>query len=224
MTQFDFGTISTNITECRESPLLWLPGVDSYLQVAVDGTGTLASPTMSLWENGVDVSATKLTGSMSIPTGSRTIKTKVFSSLVGGSNYKAYISFTDDGIAQVRELTLIVPKLGVNPSRYPMAQNNLRVAESPVMIYPGQSVTFQITVSGQGGLGASPTMAIYKGTSDQSATLLTGAMAVSGRAITLKTISGLTGGNEYIVYVYFVDAGKNTVRYFEILTPKLGAY
>jgi hypothetical protein len=224
MSNFDFGTIATNITECRESPLLWLPGVDSYLQISVAGSGTLASPTMALYENGIDVSATKLTGSMSIPTGSRVIKTKSFASLVGGSNYKAYISFTDDGISQVRELTLIVPKLGVNPSRYPMAQNNLRVDESPILIYPGQSVAFQLTIAGQGTLGASPTMAIYKGVSDESASLLAGAMAVSGRSITLKTISGLTGGSEYLVYVYFTDGGKNTVRYFEILTPKLGAY
>jgi len=221
---FDFGTIAANVTECRESPLLWLPGVDSYLQIDVAGSGTLASPTMVLYENGIDVSATKLTGSMSIPSGSRVIKTKSFTGLVGGSNYKVYVYFTDDGVSQVRELSLVVPKLGVNPARYPMAQNNLRIAESPVLIYPGQSVAFQLTISGQGGLGASPTMVIYKGTTNMSSDLLSGAMAVSGRAITTKTISGLTGGAEYIVYIYFTDGGKNTVRYFEILTPKLGSY
>jgi hypothetical protein len=224
MSNFDFGTISTNITECRESPLLWLPGVDSYVQISVDGEGTIASPTMTLYENGIDVSATKLTGSMVVPSGIRVIKTKTFASLIGGNNYKAYISFTDDGVPQVRELTLIVPKLGVNPSRYPLAQNNLRVSESPVMIYPGQSVAFQIVIDGQGEIGASPTMAIYKGTSDESANLLSGALAVSGRAIILKTIIGLTGGSEYLVYVYFTDGGKNTARYLEILTPKLGVY
>jgi hypothetical protein len=221
---FNFGTIATNVTECRESPLLWLPGVDSYVQISVAGSGTLASPTMTLYENGIDVSSTKLTGSMSIPTGSRTIKTKSFASLVGGSNYKAYISFTDDGVPQVRELTLVVPKLGVNPSRYPLAHNTLRIAESPVLIYPGQSMTFQLVVDGQGEIGASPTMAIYKGVSDESASLLSGSLSVTGRTITLKAISGLTGGAEYLVYVYFTDGGKNTARYFEILTPKLGAY
>jgi len=224
MSLVDFGTISTNITECRESPLLWIPGVDDYLQISIAGSGTLASPTMSLYENGLDVSGTKLTGSMSIPTGSRTIKTKVLASLIGGSNYKAYISFTDDGIASVRELTIVCPKLGVNPSRYPMAHNNLRVAESPILVYPGQSVPFQIVIDGQGTIGASPTMSIYKGTTDDSANVLTGLMGVSGRAITLKTIGGLSGGSDYLGYVFFTDGGKNTARYFEIIVPKLGAY
>jgi len=221
---FDFGTIAANITECRESPILWIPGVDDYLQISVAGTGTLASPTMALYENGIDVSATKLTGAMSIPSGSRVIKTKTFASLVGGSNYRAYISFTDDGVAQVRELTIIVPKLGVNPSRYPMAHNNLRIAESPILIYPGQSGTQAITVDGQGALGASPTMSIYKGVADDSANVLSGALSVSGRAITTKTISGLAGGSDYIAYIFFTDDGKSTCRYFEIITPKLGAY
>jgi len=221
---FDFGTIAQNITECRESPLLWLPGVDDYLQISVAGTGTLASPTMALYENGIDVSATKLTGSMSIPAGSRVIKTKVFASLVGGSNYKAYVLFTDDGVFTVRELTIICPKLGVNPSVYPLAHNNLRIAESPILVYPGQSFTGQVVIDGQGPIGASPTMSIYKGTANESASLLSNSLSVSGRAITLKTMSGLAGGAEYLFYVFFTDNGKNTARYGEILVPKLGAY
>jgi len=221
---FDFGTIATNLTECRESPLLWLPGVDDYLQVSIKGTGTLASPTMALYENGIDVSGTKLTGSMSIPTGSRTIKTKTIQSLIGGSIYKAYISFTDDGIAQVRELSIVCPKLGVKPSNYPLAHNTLRIAESPVLIYPGQSTTFQIAIDGQGAIGASPTMNMYKGVTDDSANVLSGSMSVSGRTITLKTISGLSGGSDYLGYVWFVDGGKNTARYFELIVPKLGSY
>lgn len=224
MTQFDFGTIANNITEVRESPLLWLPGVDDHLQIHIAGSGTLASPTMVLYENGRDVSATKLTGSMDIPAGSRVIKTQTFTGLVGGSQYKVYIRFTDGGVSQARELTLIVPKLGVNPSHYPMAHNRLRVAESPVLIYPHQPQTFQLVIDGQGDIGASPTMSIYKGTTDVSADCLSGAMSVIGRTITLKTIINLSGGAEYLVYVYFTDGGKNTVRYFEVLCPKLGVF
>lgn len=223
MSNFDFGTIAKNITECRESPLLWIPGVDSYLQIDVEGSGTLASPTMVLYENGTDVSGTKLTGAMSIPTGSRVIKTKTIASLIGGSRYKAYIYFTDDGVAQVRHLTIICPKLGVNPSRYPMAKNRFRVMQSPIQIFPGQSATYQIVIDGQGTIGASPTMLLFKGTSEHSG-LLTGSLSVAGRTITLKTIGGLSGGSEYIAYVYFTDNGKNTVRYFEIICPKLGEF
>lgn len=221
---FSYGLVAQNITEVRQSPILWIPGVDEYVQISIAGSGTLASPTMTLYENGVDVSGTKLSGSMSIPSGSRTIKTKVFTSLIGGSNYRAYISFTDGGVATVRELSIIVPKLGVNPSKYPNAHNNLRIAESPILIYPGQSVTFQIVVDGEGVIGASPTMSVYKGTSDDSSNVLSGSLSVSGRTITLKTIGSLAGGSEYIFYVYFSDAGKNTVRYGEIICPRLGEY
>lgn len=224
MTQFDFGTIATNITECRESPILWIPGVDDYLQISVAGSGTLAAPTMSLYENGIDVSATKLTGSMSIPTGSRTIKTKTITSLIGGSNYKSYIYFTDDGVHTTRELTIICPKLGVNPSKYPFAHNNLRISESPFLLYPGQAFTGQVVVDGQGAIGDTPTMSVYKGTADVSADVLSNSLSVTGRAITMKTISGLSGGSDYLFYVFFVDNGKNTCRYGEVLCPKLGVY
>jgi hypothetical protein len=221
---FDFGTVSTTQTEIRESPLIWIPGVDSRLTVQIDGTGTLASATMTLWENGRDVSAAvsgaRLADSMSVS--GRNITTKTFTSLVGGNVYRYYISFTDDGVAQVREGTIYCVKLGVNPSDFPSAINRLRISESPITVYPGQSYNGVITVDGEGVIGASPTMSIYKGTSDFSATALSSSLSVSGRAITLKTIGSLSGGFNYLVYVFFTDSGKNTCRYFEVICPKLG--
>ena len=217
----DFGLIAKNITEVRESPLLWFPGVDGYFYVQVDRSDALASPTMALYENGIDVSATKLSGSMSI-TG-RVIKTKVLGSLVGGSVYIAYIYFTDGGIGTTREITIIVPRLGENPSKYQFAADPYRIAESPILIYPGQTSSAVLSVSGEGTL-ASPTMYVYKGLTDDSATVLSGSASVSGRGITLKTIANLAGGSDYMGYVYFTDGGKSTIRYFEILCPKLGAY
>jgi hypothetical protein len=116
-----------------------------------------------------------------------------------------------------------VPKLGVSPSKYPIAFNKLRTIESPLTIYPGQSVTYTLSVNGEGTL-ASPTMYVYKGTSDNSSTALSGSLSITGRLITLKTIGSLSGGSEYIAYVYFTDGGKSTVRYFEIVCPKLGVW
>lgn len=219
LSSFDFGYVAQNRTEVNESPLLWLPGVDAAFQVFVKGTATLASATMSLYENGTDVSSTKLTGSTSIS--GRVITTKTLTSLVGGSFYKWYLSFTDDGIAQVREGTIIVPKLGVNPSTYPGALNPWRVEESPLLLYPGQSITPNMIIDGQGTL-ASVTMSAYKGTGEVTSTVLSGSASVTGRTITLKTIGSLTAGS-YLVYVFFTDAGLSTGRYFEILVPKLGA-
>ena len=224
MTISDFGKIAKDSIEVRESPLLVLPGVADYFQIQIEGTGTLASPTMVLYKGKDDVSATNLTGSMSIVTGSRVIKTKTITGLVGGSNYAAYIYFTNDGAGQVRKFDIICPKLGVNPSKFPLAYNRYRLLESPILILPGQSFNAEIVVAGYGTIGASPTMSIYKGTVDDSAASLSGAMDVSGRTITLKTISNLKGGSEYLGYVYFTDNGKSTARYFEIITPTLGAY
>jgi len=225
MTQFQFGMVAQNLTEIRESPIIWLPGVDDSLSVQIDGTGTLASATMTLYENGRDISANnsplpRLTGSTSIS--GRVIKTKTFTSLVGGNVYKFYISFTDGDVATVREGTIICVKLGVNPSKYPSAINKLRIAESPILIYPGQSLNATMVIDGDGVI-ASPTMSIYKGTSDFSSTALSGSASVSLRTITLKTIGSLAGGFTYLFYVFFTDNGKPTVRYGEILTPKLGA-
>lgn len=220
--RFDYGTVARVNTEARESPLLWFPGVDGRIALQIDGTGTLASATMALYENGVDVSSTKLSDSLSIS--GRVITSKIMSSLVGGSFYKAYFYFTDAGVAQVREVTILCVKLGTRPSSYPSLTDHLRVEESPISIYPGQSLTMSLVVDGQGVLDT-PTMSIYKintGT-DLSSTLLTNSMSVTGRTITLKTIGSLAGGDEYIVYVFFNDGGKATARYFEILCPKLGA-
>ena len=216
---FDYGTIAKQNTSVNENPILWLPGVDAPLSLYVKGTATLASPTMELYENGRDVSSTKLTGAMSV-TG-RVIVCKSFSGLVGGNTYKYYVRFTDDGASQVREGTIICPKNGVNPSTYPSALNWWRVNEAPILMYPSQTVTDTLSVDGEGTL-ASPTMSLYKKTTDVSSTNLSGSMSVSGRTITLKSISGLTSG-EYIAYVYFTDGGVATARYFEILVPKLGA-
>ena len=216
---FDFGTVSKQNTSVNENPILWLPGVDAPLSLQVKGTGTLASPTMELYENGRDVSSTKLTGVMSV-TG-RVIVCKSFSGLVGGNTYKYYVRFTDGGASQVREGTIICPKNGVNPSTYPSALNWWRVNEAPILMYPSQTVTDTLSVDGEGTL-ASPTMSLYKKTTDVSSTNLSGSMSVSGRTITLKSVSGLTSG-EYIAYVYFTDGGVATARYFEILVPKLGA-
>lgn len=216
----NFGKVSTNVTELRESPLLWIEGVDTWVDVQIDGSGTIASPTMLLYENGTDVSGTLLTGTMSIS--GRVIKTKTFQNLVGGNHYIAYISYTDDAVAQMRELHIVVPKLGVPPSQYPAAFDTLKVDESPILVYPSQSYLALLVVEGYGDIG-SVTMSAYKKTKDVSADILSGTASVSGRSITMKTISGLSGNSSYLVYIFFTDGGKQTCRYLEIICPKLGA-
>lgn len=216
----DFGTIAKNRTEARESPILWFPGVDDYFQYQVDGTGSITPLSMYLYENGVDVSSTKLSGSLSVS--GRVIKSKTISSLVGGSTYKVYLYFTDGGIQTVHEISIYCPKLGVNPSIYPLAHGRWRIKESPVLIYPGQTVSMSLAIDGEGEI-TNVSQYIYKGMNDDSAnTLANETITVNDRTISLKTIQNLSGGTNYMMYVYFTDAGRKTCRYMEIVCPKLG--
>ena len=217
----DFGTVAQNITEAKESPILMWQGVSDYHHLQIDGTGTLASPTMVIYkENGVqDLSGTLLSGSMSVS--GRVIKTKVIGGLIGGSNYKVYVYFTDGGVATVRQYLIIVPKFGVKPSKYQFTQDPYRIDESPLMVHPGQTYNASLVIQGEGTL-ASPVMTIYKGLDNSSGTNLSGSPSVVGRSITLSAITGLVGGSEYIAYITFTDNGKNTLRYLEIICPKLG--
>jgi hypothetical protein len=219
---FDYGSLATNITEARLSPFLMFPGVDVAWSIRIDGTGTLSATSMALYENGQDVSGTKLSGSLSVS--GRVIKCKTITGHIGGTRLRAFLYFTDDGVSEVREFTVIVPRLGEKPSNYPGALDIYRAMESPLMIYPGQSQPYELIIDGQGTIGASPTMNVYKKYTDDSATVLSGSMLVTGRTITLKTIGSLSGGSEYIGYVFFTDKGKSTVRYFEIICPKLENY
>ena len=216
----DFGTISKNKTEARESPLLWFPGVDDYFHYQVDGTGEITPTAMYLYENGNDVSSTKLTGSLSVS--GRVIKSKTISGLVGGNTYKVYLYFTDGGIGAVHEVSLYCPKMGVNPSHYPLAQGRWKIKESPVLIYPGQELATSLSIDGEGVI-TNVTQYVHKGTNDDSAnTLADEDIVVTGRNIVLKTIQNLSGGTNYMVYVYFTDSGRNTCRYLEVICPKLG--
>lgn len=216
----DFGTISKNKTEARESPLLWFPGVDDYFQYQVDGTGEITPTAMYLYENGNDVSGTKLSGALSVS--GRVIKTKTISSLVGGNTYKTYLYFSESGVATVNEVSIYCPKMGVNPSHYPLSASRWRIKEAPILIYPGQSFPASLSIDGKGTISG-VTQYIYKGTVDDSANALASEdITISERNITLKTIQNLSGGTNYLMYVYFTDNGRSTCRYAEIICPKLG--
>lgn len=216
----NYGTISKQNLEISESPLLLLPGVDTTLSVSVKGAGTLSDATMVLYENGNDVSSTKLSGDIVIS--GRVIITKTFIGLVGGNFYKYYIYFTDNNVETAREGTLVVPNFGIHPVRYhPSATNRVYINESPITIYPFESKVLVLNVEGQGEI-TSPSMMVYKGTSNVSSSVLSGSITATGRDITLQEIGNLSGGNEYLIYIYFTDDGKSTCRYLEVICPKLG--
>ena len=222
MIQRDFGSVSQNRVEVLEGTVVMLEGVDHPWYIQVKGTGTLASPTMILYEGGTDVSGSKLSGSMTIS--GRVVKTKVLTGLIGGMDYQVVVLFTDDGVASARVINIHCLKLGVNPSLYQHTDYwKHRVLESPVMVFPSQSFNSAVAVEGSGALGATPTQYAYKSTADDSANVLSGSASATGRTISMKTISSLSGGVPYLVYLIFTDGGRNSWRYFEVLAPKEGA-
>jgi hypothetical protein len=103
-----------------------------------------------------------------------------------------------------------------------VSTNRLEILESPLTILPGAEPVFTVRVSGDGEIGASPTMKLFKGTKDVSATNLTGALSVSGRNITLKKIVSLTPG-DYAFYIYFTDDGIADERFGRFFVPKESA-
>jgi hypothetical protein len=98
--------------------------------------------------------------------------------------------------------------------------NSLEILESPLTLLPSVEPVFTVQVAGSGTV-ASPTMKLYKGSKDVSATNLTGSMSVSGRAITCKKITSLTPG-EYVFYIYFTDGGMATQRFCRFSVSKEG--
>jgi hypothetical protein len=101
-----------------------------------------------------------------------------------------------------------------------VSTNSLEIFESPLSMLPGNSPVFTVVVAGEGTIDT-PTMKLFKGTKDVSATNLTGSMSVSGRAITCKKITTLTPG-DWVFYIYFNDAGVATERFCRFSVAKEG--
>lgn len=80
---------------------------------------------------------------------------------------------------------------------------------------------FSVNVDGSETIDT-PTMKLFKGSKDVSSTNLSGAMAVNGRTILCKKISGLTPG-DWVFYIYFNDGGVATERFCRFTVAKEGA-
>lgn len=102
-----------------------------------------------------------------------------------------------------------------------VSSNNLEVRESPLVLLPGMEPVFTVVIDGSGTI-TDPTMKLYKGSKDVSATNLTGSMAVSDRSITCKKITGLTAGN-WVFYIYYTDGGVLTQRFCRFYVAPEGA-
>lgn len=102
-----------------------------------------------------------------------------------------------------------------------VSSNSLECLESPLTLLPGVQPTFTVVIDGNETIDT-PTMKLFKGTKDVSATNLSGSMSISGRAVTCKTITSLTPG-DWVFYIYFNDGGVPTERFCRFTVAKEGA-
>lgn len=111
MPRRDFGMVSTNTLEIRQSPISLLPDVQPIFTLTVSGSGEIGnSPTMKIYKGSKDVSNDLLTGVMSVT--NRRITLKQISGLTPGE-YVFYVTFTDGGQQTCRFCRLHVGKVGI---------------------------------------------------------------------------------------------------------------
>lgn len=113
MPRRDFDMVSSNNLEILESPLTMLPGQEPVFTVVVAGSGTIdvsgITTPMKLYKGTKDVSATNLTGSVSIS--GRAITCKKITTLTPG-DWVFYLYFNDGGVLTERFCRFFVAKEG----------------------------------------------------------------------------------------------------------------
>lgn len=88
--------------------------------------------------------------------------------------------------------------------------NDYMVNESPLLLVEGATPTYSLVVPGATTVTSDGTLAMYayKGSTDASATFLTGSMSASGNVVTLKQLTGLKGGDKLFVTVFGTVDGQ----------------
>ena len=109
-----FDMVATNRLEALESPFVFLPNQKPIITFNIAGSGTIdvsgISDPCKLFKGAKDVSATNLTGSVSIT--ERRLTAKQIVSLTPG-DWVLYIIYNDNGVQDERFLRFTVMKEGV---------------------------------------------------------------------------------------------------------------
>lgn len=113
MPKRDFGMVASNSLEILESPLALLPGQEPVFSVNIAGTGTIdvsgITTTMRLYKGTKDVTATNLSGSLSVS--GRRITCKKITGLTPG-DWVFYLYFNDGGVLTSRFCRFSVSREG----------------------------------------------------------------------------------------------------------------
>jgi len=92
--------------------------------------------------------------------------------------------------------------------------------QSPVTMVAGETRTFTMAYVGQATV-SSPVATVYKGTSDGTTVCMpSGTASASGNVVTLKPMTGVVGGETYIVAVTTTIGGNTDIRKFEVAAKK----
>jgi hypothetical protein len=89
--------------------------------------------------------------------------------------------------------------------------------ESPVVLVAGASRTYTITYEGVAAV-TSPSAIAYKDSTDVSGTVFpAGSITASGATVTLKPLTGLLGGEVYVIAITATADGNLDVRKLKVL-------
>lgn len=99
-----------------------------------------------------------------------------------------------------------------------MAVNDsIWVLESPIVMVAGESKTFTITYEDAAAV-SSPSALAYKDGTDVTSTLFpAGSITASGVTVTLKPLTGLIGGDVYVINVTATVDGSTVIKKIKII-------
>jgi hypothetical protein len=78
-----------------------------------------------------------------------------------------------------------------------MTYNAVEVDQSPINVIEGGTHVYKVEYPSDVTVDGTSWVYAYKNSTDVSSAVLTGSLSGSGKTLTLKTISGLQGGNDY---------------------------
>ena len=118
-----------------------------------------------------------------------------------------------------RPIALTAPDRAVNLTSLggSNSMNTTWIMESPLAMVEGESITYTVTYLGAASV-SSPTTKAYKDGTDVTTTVFpTNAPSASGNVVTLSPVTGLVGGQTYIVALTATVDARTEIRKLKIL-------
>jgi len=97
------------------------------------------------------------------------------------------------------------------------------IIESPIVVVAGETLTLSVTWLGATSV-SSPTATVYHNGTDETSTIMpSGSHSASGNVQTLKPITAMTGGEDYVIAVQATVDGNTEIRKILVKCVKASA-